>query len=96
MSFIKSLDIAQLARLSKRRLVLYAVLFAVLSTSLIVAGMDYLLNGEVTLDYMLTGLVASLCVSALISSLLVQLASIQKALNDSLSESTEHQTVIQQ
>jgi len=95
-SFIKSLDIAQLARLSKRRLVLYAVLFAVLSTSLIVAGMDYLLNGEVTLDYMLTGLVASLCVSALISSLLVQLASIQKALDNSLSESTEHQTVIQQ
>ena len=53
------------------KLWLLSLCVSVVLTEVIVVIMDVLLNGEVTYDYLLTGLVASLLVSALVAAMLV-------------------------
>ncbi len=51
--------------------VIFSVILSVALVEMIVSGMGWLLKGAVTYDYLLTGLVASLPVSALISKMLI-------------------------
>ncbi len=55
-----------LQRLSTLRLWLLSIGISVLMSELIVCGMEMLLRGEITYDYLLTGFVTSLCVAAII------------------------------
>ncbi|MDO8939032.1 MAG: PAS domain S-box protein [Methylicorpusculum sp.] len=89
-------DYAKLAQLSRSRILFYAITSAMVATSLIVAAMDHLLNGEVSVNYLITGLVASFCVSAIVSTLLIQLAKIQSNLIKSQSETLEKQGIIKE
>lgn len=58
--------IQHLQKLSPARLLLFSVVFSVMLTELIVCGMELLLKGGITYDYLLTGFVASLCVAGLV------------------------------
>jgi diguanylate cyclase (GGDEF)-like protein/PAS domain S-box-containing protein len=89
-------DYAKLVQLSSIRILLVAITSAMIATSLIVSAMDYLLNGEVSVNYLITGLVASFCVSAIVSSLLIRLASVQSDLIKSQSETSEKQGIIKE
>ena len=59
-----------LQKLSTTRLWLLSVLFSIASTEIIVCGMELLLKGGITYDYLLTGFVASLCVASLVAAIL--------------------------
>jgi diguanylate cyclase (GGDEF)-like protein/PAS domain S-box-containing protein len=62
--------IQRLQALTTVRLWLLAIFVSVTATGIIVSGMELLLKGEVTHDYLLTGFVASLFVSALVAATL--------------------------
>ncbi|WP_157200654.1 PAS domain S-box protein, partial [Methylomonas methanica] len=63
--------LSRLQRISKYQLWLISVFLATLLTESIVAVMDLLLNGQISFDYLLTGLVASLIVASLISAMII-------------------------
>jgi PAS domain-containing protein len=63
-----------LTRLSPSQVVLLSMAAAVVGTEAIVAAMDLLLTGTIQGNTLLIGLVASLLVSAILSHLLVSLA----------------------
>ncbi len=80
-----------LQKLSLFRLWLFTIIASVMMTGVIVLGMELLLKGAVTYDYLLTGFVASLAVSGIIvaclTMLLAQLrrdAELQQGLIDKL------------
>jgi PAS domain S-box-containing protein len=58
---------------SKWHLWLAAVFMAMLLTLPIVSGMEFLLLGKVTVDYVITGLVASIAVASVVSGLTIQI-----------------------
>lgn len=58
----------RILRLSSRRLWLFSMVFSIITTELLVCGMEFLLKGQITYDYPLTGFIASLCVSGLVVS----------------------------
>jgi len=51
---------------------LVAITFSIAATETIVAGMEWLLKGAITYDYLLTGFVASLMVASSVSALLLR------------------------
>ncbi|MCQ8104604.1 PAS domain S-box protein [Methylomonas sp. SURF-2] len=63
--------ITRLQALNKWQIWLSAVILAVAMTLLIVAGMNFLLEGRLTANYLLTGLVASLAVATAVSGLII-------------------------
>ena len=62
--------IQRLQKLSHIRLLLLSVIFSVVVSEVIVCGIELLLKGELTYDYLLTGFVTSLCVAALVTAAL--------------------------
>ena len=62
--------IQRLQQLSTTRLWLLSTFFSVVLTEIIVCGMEMLLKGAITYDYLLTGFVTSLCVAALVAAAL--------------------------
>ncbi len=60
----------RLKKISSAHIWLFSIVISVVMTECIVAGMGLLLKGEVTFDYLLTGLVASLFVAGLVGGLL--------------------------
>jgi signal transduction histidine kinase len=66
------------------RLWLLAVALAVLITEVVVSAMGLLLLGEITADYLLTGLVASFLAASLVSALIVHFVGELKRLSESL------------
>ncbi len=71
--------VKKLLNLSSRSLLLVATSAAVTGTMIIVTLMEWLLTGDITADFLLTGFVASLCVGTLVSGLLILIADRQKA-----------------
>jgi diguanylate cyclase (GGDEF)-like protein/PAS domain S-box-containing protein len=63
--------IQRLQKLSPVWLLLLSVAFSVAGAEVIVCGMELLLKGEVTYDYLLTGFVTSLCIAALVTAALI-------------------------
>ncbi len=63
--------VGYLQGLSTLRLWLLSIACSVLMTEVIVCGMETLLFGKITYDYLLTGFVASLCVATLVTAGLV-------------------------
>jgi diguanylate cyclase (GGDEF)-like protein/PAS domain S-box-containing protein len=70
--------IQRLQELTTARLWLLSIFVSVVATGIIVSGMELLLKGTVTYDYLLTGFVASLFVSALVVAILAFALSQQK------------------
>ena len=52
---------------------LLAIFFSVVITEIIVSAMDLLLKGQITFDYLLTGLVASVSVAGIVVAFLITL-----------------------
>jgi len=67
-----------LQKLSTLRLWLLSIGISVVIAEIIVSGMEILLKGEVTFDYLLTGFVTSLCVAAIIVAGLSYFLNLQK------------------
>lgn len=63
--------LSQLECLKKSQLWFFAVIISILLTEMIVSGIEILLIGEVTADYLLTGLVASGFVATLVVGMIV-------------------------
>jgi len=83
-------------KLTPSRLWLFTIIFSVAMASVIVAAMELLLKGTVSYDYLLTGFVTSMVVSAvagaLLTALLAQMkrdAELQRILLDRLGKSEE-------
>jgi len=70
--------IERLKNLSTLQLWLVSVSISVVAAESIVIGMDLLLKGEVTFDYLLTGLVTSMIVSALVVGSVASFVNYQK------------------
>jgi diguanylate cyclase (GGDEF)-like protein/PAS domain S-box-containing protein len=68
---LKNTLISYLQSKQKRHVWLIAVVSATLMTLPIVAGMSFMLEGTVTFNYLLTGLIASLIVASIISGLII-------------------------
>ena len=66
------------------RLWLLSVALAILITEVVVSAMGLLLLGEVTADYLLTGLVASFLAASLVAALILYFVRELKRLNESL------------
>ncbi len=62
--------IQRLQKLSSVWLLLLSVAFSVVGAEIIVCGMELMLKGEITYDFLLTGFVTSLCVGALVTAAL--------------------------
>jgi diguanylate cyclase (GGDEF)-like protein/PAS domain S-box-containing protein len=62
--------IQRLQEFTAARLWLLSIFVSVVATEIIVSGMELLLKGAVTYDYLLTGFLASLCVAALVAAVL--------------------------
>lgn len=60
----------RLERFSSAHIWIFSIVISVLMTECIVVGMELLLKGSVTVDYLLTGLVASVFVAGLVGGLL--------------------------
>lgn len=73
---LKNTLVSYLQSKQKWHVWLIAVVSATLMTLSIVAGMNVLLEGKVTFNYLLTGLVASLIVASIISALIIYFLSI--------------------
>jgi PAS domain S-box-containing protein len=65
--------IHRLQNLTHARIWLLAVLISVLLTEIIVSVMELLLKGQITYDYLLTGLVASLIVASIVAAFVITL-----------------------
>jgi PAS domain-containing protein len=65
--------IQRLQNFSHVRIWLLAVFISVVITEIIVSVMDLLLKGQITYDYLLTGLVASISVAGIVVALLITL-----------------------
>lgn len=63
--------IRHLQNTSKRQIWIASVILASILTLLITSGMDLLLNGKVTSDFLITGLVASIAVASIVSGLII-------------------------
>jgi diguanylate cyclase (GGDEF)-like protein/PAS domain S-box-containing protein len=64
--------IKRLIKYSVTKAILFSVIVSIIVTECIVAGMGFLLVGTVSYDYLITGFVASLFVSSLVTYLLFQ------------------------
>jgi signal transduction histidine kinase len=78
--------LALLQRCSAVKLWLYAVAGAIVLTEIIVSGMGLLLLGEITADYLLTGLVASFLAASLISAIILYFLAEMRRLNAGLQQ----------
>lgn len=87
--------ITRLLRLSAVKQLLCTTIFSVLGAMLIVSGVGLLLKGEVSTDYLLTGFVASLCVSVLVSQLMLHLTRQQISLNLASTEAIKNEALLQ-
>ncbi|HTN93934.1 MAG TPA: PAS domain-containing protein [Gallionella sp.] len=65
--------IQKLQSLSPVRIWLLAIFISVVITEIIVCAMELLLKGQITYDYLLTGLVASISVAGIVAALLITL-----------------------
>ncbi len=63
------------------------VVLSLLATEVVVAAMAMLLHGKITADFLLTGMVASLLVASLVTTLLLGMTSRTRLLADSLAKS---------
>jgi len=62
--------VQRLQKLTAVRLWLLSTFVSIVATEIIVCGMELLLKGELTYDYLLTGCLASLCVAAFVVAVL--------------------------
>ena len=76
------LIIQRLQKLSALWLLLFSVAFSIVVSELIVCGMELLLRGSISYDYLLTGFVASLCVAALVTITLTFFIEQQRQANE--------------
>lgn len=83
---MKYILLSRLQRLNKYQIWLISVFLATLLTESIVAMMDLLLKGEISFDYLLTGLVASLLVASLICAMIIVFLDQLSSLNDDNAE----------
>ena len=60
----------RLQNISRLLLLMFSVVFSVVVSEIIVCGMEFLLKGEITYDFLLTGFVTSLCVAGLVTAVL--------------------------
>ncbi len=79
----------RLQKLPLAWLFLLSISFSVVTTEMIVGAMGLFLKGDITYDYLLTGFLASLCVAALISSVLIFFLNLQKLDEEALRTSEE-------
>ncbi|MCK9635853.1 MAG: EAL domain-containing protein [Methylobacter tundripaludum] len=79
----------RLKKLPLTRLFLFCIFFSIAATEIIVGAMGLLLKGEITYDYLLTGFFASLCVAALVSSVLIFFLNLHRLDKDALRTSEE-------
>lgn len=84
----------RLLKQSGLKLLVIATLLAIAGTMVIVIAMGLLLKGYVPLDYLLTGLVASLCVGAIVSRMLIDIAHEQNLLNARIARSEKDQKML--
>ncbi|WP_415879622.1 PAS domain S-box protein [Methylomonas sp. TEB] len=79
---MKYILLSRLQRINKYQLWLISVALATMLTESIVAIMEWLLKGEISFDYLLTGLVASLLVASLICAMIIVFLDQLSSLND--------------
>lgn len=81
--------IRRLQKLTSFQLWLLSIFIAVVMTEIIVCGMEMLLKGEITYDYLLTGFVASLCVAGVVIAGLTFFLSQQRQAEEALKNLVE-------
>lgn len=88
---MKYILLSRLQRINKYQLWLISVVLATVLTESIVAMMDLLLKGEISFDYLITGLVASLLVASLICAMIIVFLDQLSSLSD---DNTQLSTIV--